>query len=92
MAMNCSLGASCLELARYDFHGRIAGFVTGARRLRLCGCNECTARLVQTQQLPTNRLVAVTSTADLPDPHDRIVIFSEAYGMNFDGTNKAVVP
>lgn len=41
-------------------------------------------RFIQAQQLPANWLIAHATTADLPDPHDRVVFFGEAHGVNLD--------
>jgi len=49
-------------------------------------------RLVETQELPPNRLVASASATDLPDTHDTVSLAGESDGVYSDDANIAVVP
>jgi hypothetical protein len=80
-----------LQLATDRLHHPITGHVIGARREGSLVCNPSTGSFVQSQQLPTDGLVADAPAADLPNPHDGMIILSESNRVDFNATGEAVV-
>jgi hypothetical protein len=86
-----SLRLRGLQLATDRLHHPITGHVIGARREGSLVCNPSTGSLVQSQQLPTDGLVADAPAADLPNPHDGMIILGESNRVDFNATGEAVV-
>jgi hypothetical protein len=82
---------AALELAGNLLHYGVAGFVSGARRKGFLMCHEGTRSFVQAQQLPADRFVARTTTADLPNSHDGVVFLGEANSVDLDRSGVAVI-
>jgi len=80
-----------LQLATDRLHHPITGHVIGARREGSLVCNPSTGSFVQSQQLPTDGLVADSPAADLPNPHDGMIILGESNRVDFNATGEAVV-
>jgi hypothetical protein len=80
-----------LELASDAAHDFIPSLVTVARSEGLLLRNECPGSFIHSQQLPADRLMADASASDLPDTHDRVVLFGDANGVDLNVPREAIV-
>ena len=80
-----------LQLAGDNLHDGIAGLVTVSGSKGSLMGNDGFKWFVHAQDLPAGRFAVADSAADLPDPHDRIVVFREPNIVNLDHSGIAVI-
>jgi len=73
-----------LELASDNLHDGVAGLIVLSGRERPLMRNNGLGCFVQAQNLPADRFVVANSAADLPGPHDGIVVFVKTDIVNLD--------
>lgn len=86
----CDCGG--LELADDTSHSTIPPLVTWPGGQGAFPSDGNSARFVEPEQLPADRLIADAAATGLPDAHDSIVRLSEADSVDFDTAEVAIVP
>ncbi len=80
-----------LQLAGDNLHDGIAGLVTLSGSKGSLMSYDGFQWFVHAQDLPAGRFVIADSAADLPDSHDRIVVFRKSNIVNLDHSGIAVI-
>jgi hypothetical protein len=78
-------------LALNSGHDFIPAFVPLSWREGFLLSDGCSGGIIQPQQLPADRLMADAASGDLPDAHDLVVLFSDAYSADFNVPRIAVI-